>query len=403
MSFAELAPAFRSRNFRLFWIAQLISTVGTAFQLVAEGYLVFQVTQSTFWLGAVNFIGLLPVVPVSLLGGVLIDRLPRRRLIMLTQFGLLLQALLFAGLVLTDSLRLWHLIALYALFGSLIAIDNPARRAFLVDIVERDQLANAIGLNATLFNVSTLVGYAAGGWLIATLGAGGALSLNALTYLFPIAALGMMRVADVGHDQGSKPIGGALTEGIQAIVRQPLLLGLMLLMALAGGLAYPAMVGQMPAFSELALGGSARTLGVLMSFGALGSIIGTFVVAQIQQHRGRALWLAGICLPLLIVLFGRTDSTTTAAVAVTAIGIVLLIVQSLATTLIQEQTSDRLRGRVMSLFSMGQAAADVGSNLVVGTLALSLGLPLAFGVGGGLACLLVVAIGLMLPAVRRLA
>src|SRR5690606_33675604 len=134
---AALAPALQSRNFRLFWSGQIISNLGAALQVVAEGYLVYQITESTFWLGMVNFIGLLPVVPIALLGGVLIDRLPRRRLIMATQVGLMLQAAVFGLLVLSGRIELWHIIVLYSLFGSLLAIDHPARRTFLVELVSR--------------------------------------------------------------------------------------------------------------------------------------------------------------------------------------------------------------------------------------------------------------------------
>ena len=166
----SIAPALRSRNFRLFWMAQLISTIGTSLQVVVEGWLVYQVTDSTLWLGLVGFIGLLPVVPIAFLGGVVIDRVPRRKLILLTQSGLLLQTTIFAFLIQTGDIQLWQIIVLYSIFGALLAIDHPARRAFLVDLVSPEDLANAVALNASLFNVSNLIGFMASGFCWQRLG-----------------------------------------------------------------------------------------------------------------------------------------------------------------------------------------------------------------------------------------
>ena len=165
-SLDRLAPALHSRNFRLFWFGQLVSTIGTSVQVVAEGWLIYEITQSTFWLGMVGLLALIPVLPISLAGGVLIDRVPRRKLLMVTQTCLLIQAAIFGILGVSGNLELWHIIVLYFLFGSILAIDHPARRAFLVELVPEEDLSNAVALNATLFNVSSLVGYALAGILI---------------------------------------------------------------------------------------------------------------------------------------------------------------------------------------------------------------------------------------------
>ncbi len=132
----------------------------------------------------------------------MIDRVPRRKLIMITQFGLFLQAFIFALLVISGRIELWHVLVLYFVFGALLAIDHPARRAFLVDIVDRDDLANAVALNATIFNISNLIGFALGGVLIAAIGVGSTMLINSFTYLVPIAALAVMKVTDVAQDQG---------------------------------------------------------------------------------------------------------------------------------------------------------------------------------------------------------
>ena len=400
---AALAPAFRSRNFRLFWLAQIVSNTGTALQVVAEGWLIYQLTGSTFWLGMVGFIGLLPVLPVSLLGGILIDRVPRRKLIMATQAGLMAQAAIFAFLSLTGEIRLWHIILLYFVFGSLLAIDHPARRAFLVDLVSQDELANAVALNATIFNISSLSGYALAGLLIAKIGAGGAMLFNAMTYLAPISALAVMRVSDIGRDTRRAPLGVALSEGLLTLWKQPVILGVISLMAIAGGLAWPVYGGMMPAFAEEVIGTNAIGLGVLLAAGALGAIIGTAVVARLGiRRRGYTLTVASLILPVLAIGVALSKTMWLAILFLVPLGVALLILQSLAITLVQIHIADRVRGRVMSLYSLAHAGSDTMGNALIGGLAVYLGLPLALSLGGLAA--LVYALGLLLamPAIRRL-
>jgi MFS family permease len=397
-----LAPALQFRNFRLFWVAQILSTIGTSLQVVAEGWLTYEITQSTFWLGMVGFLALLPVVPISLLGGVLIDRFPRRKLILLTQFGLMAQALVFAVLAQSGRIQLPHLILLYFVFGALLAIDHPARRAFLVDLVDRDSLANAVALNGTLFNVSSLVGFAAAGVLIATIGAGGAMFINAATYVAPILALVAINVPDLRHDQQRSPVRTAWMEGFVTLWHKPAVLGAIALVAVVGGLTYP-LYGMMPAFAQDVLGTGAVGLGLLLACGALGAMLGTVVVARLGAHgRGRTLAIASLLLPLLIIGFARAPGVVAAGLMMVAAGLVLLIVQSLAITLVQVNVEDRVRGRVMTIYSQIHAGSDVASNVLIGTLAVVLGLPLALALGGVVAFLFAVALLLLLPTIRHL-
>lgn len=397
-----LAPALRSRNFRLFWIAQLISTIGTSLQVVVEGWLVYQVTDSTLWLGLVGFIGLLPVVPIALLGGVLIDRVPRRKLILLTQSALLLQTTVFALIIRTGNIQLWHIILLYSLFGAILAIDHPARRAFLVELVGPDDLANAVALNASLFNISNLIGFMASGFLLATIGAAGAMSINAATYLAPILALLAIRIADTGHEKQGPRLGSAVSAGMVALWRQPAVLGVIGLMAAVGGLAWP-IFGLMPAFAEEVIGTNTVGLGLLLAAGALGSVIGTFVVSKLgQRRRGRSLLAACLLLPLMVIGVALSRSMLMAGLLMVMVGLVLIIVQSLAITLVHMRITDQVRGRVMSLYSMVHAGSDTVANVMIGGLAVNLGLPLALTLGGVLALLVTGGLWLLMPAIRRL-
>jgi len=402
LPWAATAPALRSRNFRLFWFGQSVSLIGTSLQVVAEGWLIYDITQSTFWLGMVSFIALLPVVPISLLGGVLIDRLPRRKLILATQIGLMAQAAIFGLLTLTGAIRLWNIILLYFIFGALLAIDHPARRAFLVDLVERDELANAVALNASSFNVARFVGYAASGLLIAAIGAGGTMLLNAVTYLFPIWALASIRVQDIGQDTLRPPLGTALSEGFTTLWKQPIILGTISLMAIVGGLAWP-VFGMMPAFAESVLGKGAVGLGVLLAAGALGSVIGTALVSKIGiHHRGRTLTWVSLLLPVSVVGVALSKTMLVACLLVIGVGITLLVLQSLTITMVQINIPDRVRGRVMSLYSMLHAGSNTAGNVLIGGTAVYLGLPLALGLGGLAALIYVLGLSIALPALRRL-
>lgn len=404
---SRVAPALRVRNFRIFWLAQIVSIVGTSLQVVAEGWLIYQLTESTFWLGMVGFLALIPVLPISLVGGVLIDRVARRKLIMATQTGLFVQAVIFGLLVLSGTIRLWHVIVLYFIFGAILAIDHPARRAFLVELVDEPRLANAVALNATIFNFSGLIGYALAGLLIASLGAGPTMLLNAFTYLVPIYALSRIRVADVGADTSAAggarpPFHKALWEGAAVLWRQPAILGTISLMAVVGGLAWP-VYGMMPAYAEAVLGVGAVGLGILMAVGALGSIIGTAAVARLGAHgRGRILTVGSIVLPLLVMAFAFSRNMVLACVLLVGIGAALLVVQSLAITLVQVNIPDRVRGRVMTIYSILHAGSDTGGNLAVGWLATAIGLPLALGLAGAGALLYALGLRAALPDLHRL-
>lgn len=400
---AAIAPAFASRNFRLFWLGQLVSTIGTSLHVAAEGYLVYEITDSTFWLGAIGFIALVPVLPISLLGGVLIDRVPRRKLIVATQSLLALQALVFGALVIFGRIELWHLVVLYFFFGAILAIDNPARRAFLVDLVDDSQLANAVALNATLFNVASVIGFAASGVLIALFGAGETILINAATYVFPIIALLAIKVPDIRQDVVHGKIGGAVTEGFTTLLKQPAILVVITIMAVVGGLAYPALFGLMPAYAKDIMQVGAVGLGILLASAALGSVLGTIVTARLgAQRRGRNLIGAALVLPVLVIAFAWSPSLWVACVLLVGIGITLLVVQSLAITLVQLNIADRVRGRVMSIYSLLHAGADTGSNLVVGTLATVVGLPLALSIGGVVALAYALVVLLLFASVRRL-
>lgn len=388
----NLVPALHSPAFRRFWFAQLISTFGTALQVVAESWLIYHVTGSVFWLGMVGFLSLLPVLPVSLFGGLLIDRLPRRKIILVTQSCLLLQATVFGLLATLGVLQLWHLILLYFVFGAILAVDHPARRAFLVELVPNDDLVNAVALNAMLFNFSTFIGYAAAGVLIATVGAGLAMLLNAATYLAPILVLLSLQVGNDAADRvstqtGAAPVASGMNDGLRLLWQQPALLAVIGIMAVVGGATNP-VFALMPAYAPQVLQIDARGLGVLLAAGALGSLLGTLITGQLPPERQqRLLFPTALLLAAQVIVFSYLRTFWGACLLLILIGAVMLLLQSLAITKVQVAIPDRVRGRVMTIYSIIHAGSDSGGSMVVGWMALYTTLPVAIRVAAALAAI----------------
>lgn len=395
-----LSPALRSRNFRLFWSAQVISTMGTFLQFLAERWLIFQLTQSTWMLGLISFISLLPVVPISLLGGLLIDRVPRRKLLIFTQVGLLGQAVVLGVLIWSGRVEVWHIMVLDVVLAALSAVDQPARQAFVTELVSYEELPNAIALNASLFHFARLIGFTASGFLIALIGAAGTVLLNAASYIAPILALLLIQVADTRHETAVKGVGTAVSEGIQTLWHNTTLLATMSLVVVVGGLSWQ-VYGMMPAFAEQVLQVGPAGLGILLGLGGAGALIGTIGVGRIRaEQRKKALLVASVLSGLGMMLFARAHWLITAAFFAMVLGFTTLVVQAISTTLIQLNTPDRLRGRMMSLYSLCNAGAPASLGMVVGWFSETWGLPLVLAVGGGIILLYVVGLFGAAPAMR---
>jgi MFS family permease len=376
--------------------------MGTFLQVVAENWLLYQLTGSTLWLGVLGFVGLLPVVPISFLGGYLADRVPRRRLIVLTQAGLMAQAAVFALLVATGRIGVWHIIVLDFVMGALFAIDQPARQAFLNELVSEEDLANAVAMNAAVFQLSRVVGQAAAGILIATIGAGGTMLINALSYLAPIAALLTIRVGNVRPDVTHGSLGAALSEGVTTLWHRPALLGTISLMMTVGGLPL-AISLMMPAFAEGVLQGDAIDLGLLLASSAVGAVISAFLVSRLGLgRRGHTVLVSSLLLPPLMLAFALSDSMAAACLCLLFVGLVQSILHAMSTTLVQVNVPDRVRGRVMALYSMLIIGVPKVTGVLIGGLAEGWGLPLTIGLSSLIAFFYALGLHMLMPSVRRL-
>lgn len=355
--------ALRHRNFRLFFGGQLTSLIGTWMQQVAQAWLVLRLTNSSLMLGLVSFAAYLPILLVTLFAGVVVDRVDRRRLIVAAQTLLMLSAFVLAALSWTGVVRVRHVMALAALNGLVGAFDVPARQAFVVDMVGRDDLPNAIALNSLIFNGARVLGLAVAGLLVATIDVSGCFFLNGVSYLAVIMSLLAM---DVPRRE-AEGLGGALLsrlgEGLGYAWRHRPTFYLLLLVAINSGVAMQYTV-LMPVFARDLLRSGASGYGFLMAAQGLGAVTGALLLAyrsrprQLRRNLVVGLFLAG----LAIIVFGLSPWIALSLAAQTLAGAGLINHMATSNTMLQLFVSDDLRGRVMSLYTLAFIGfAPVGS------------------------------------------
>jgi MFS family permease len=377
--------ALRHRNFRLFYSGQMISLTGTWMQTVAFGWLVLQLTNSAFYLGLVGALQTLPVLLFSFLGGVVADHTSKLRLLFLTQTMLMLLALVLGLLVFGDVVQVWMLCLVVFLSGTAMAFDIPVRQAFIVDLVGRPDLPNAIALNSTLFNATRVVGPAVGGEIIAALGMANCFFLNSGSYLAVLLALILVKLPP-SQPAPWKPFFKAWRELLDhLLVRRELKLVLVLMSAVAI-FAMPYYV-LLPILARDTLGVGVRGLGHLFAMSGLGAFLGGLTLARrLQRRPPMPSFLAGLGLFLLGLLglgLCRNYHVAMGFMALAGFGMVTQI--STGNSLMQLNVTDALRGRLMSLFGLiVMGLAPVGS-LLYGGVAHFIGAGPAIACGSGVA------------------
>ncbi len=345
--------ALRHRNFRLFFGGQFTSLIGTWMQSVAQGWLVLRLTNSALMLGIVSFAGYLPVLLVTLFAGVIVDHADRRKLIVATQALLMVSAFILAALTWTGIVKVEHVIALAALNGLVTAFDMPARQAFVVEMVGREDLPNAIALNSMIFNGARVVGPAVAGVLISAIGLAGCFFLNALSYVAVIWSLLAMHIVA----RAVPPMGGAmftrLGEGLAYVRRHRATFYLLLLIAInAGfGMQYSVLI---PVFARDVLHGGPRAYGFLLAVQGVGALAGALVLASSRTPRGLRLNLIfGLFDSAVgIFVFVLSSAMWLSLLAQMLIGAGLLNHTATSNTMLQLFVSDELRGRVMSMYTL---------------------------------------------------
>ena len=367
---------------------------------IAESWLVYRLTGSALLLGTVAFASQIPVFLLAPIGGALADRLDRRKILICTQSSMMLLTFILAWLTLSHRVHIWQVVTLAALTGVVNAIDLPARQAFVVDMVSRADLVNAIALNSSMFNGARIIGPALAGIVVAAIGEGWCFFANGVSFIAVIAGLALMRI-----DRPRLAIEGGplenIIEGFKFVAQTSPVRALMLLLGLVSFTAMPYAV-LMPLFADQILHGGAQALGLLMGCSGVGALCGALTLAMRKSLKGLSLWVAVSCagfgVALLVFSFSRL-LWLSAALLVPA-GFCMMIQMASSNTLIQSMVPDRLRGRVMSVYAMTfMGMAPLGS-LLAGSVAHKLGAPMTVGIGGVVA---IVGAGLFaskLPALR---
>ncbi len=393
--------AFAHRDYRLFFSGQLVSLIGTWMQSVAQSWLVYRLSGSAVLLGLVGFAGQIPVFLLAPAGGNLADTHSRHKIILGTQTAAMVLALALAGLTLTGRVQLWHVFTLAALLGLVNAFDIPARQAFLVELVGRADLMNAIAMNSSMFNGARIVGPALAGVLVAAIGEGWCFFFNGISYVAVLAGLLLMSPrASPPRPDGGTTLGrivqglrySARTEPIRALL---LLLGLMSL----AGMPYAVL---MPVFADQILHTGARGLGVLMGASGFGALLGALVLASRRELRGLSRWimLAAAGFGVSLIAFAASRSFWLSTALLVPAGFAMIVQTAASNTLIQAMVPDELRGRVMATYSMMFMGMAPFGALLAGLLAGRLGAPAAV-TAGGVACIAgALAFGSRLPALR---
>jgi MFS family permease len=404
-SWRQTFTALKSRNYRMWFWGQLISLFGSWMQTAALGFLVFQLTHSTAFLGLTGFVAGVPTWLFMLYAGVVADRVPRRRLMLATQSGMMLLAVIAATLTFLGVVRPWQILILAFGFGITNAFDAPARQAIVHELIDdpRD-LTNAIALNSAMFNLATALGPAVGGLTYAAFGPGWCFALNALSFLAVIGALVLMKLpAFVPHPRRAS-VAAELKEGLRYALTHPLIRTLMLLVLIITLFAF-ASVTLLPAWAVKILHGNASTNGFLQSARGLGALASSLLIAALgrTRRRGWMLTLGSLTFPVLLVAFALVRTALLSYLFLFASGFALILVFNLANASVQTLSPPHMRGRVMSIYSLVFFGTMPLGALLIGNLAQRAGEPEAIVITAVISLAFALGIFFLVPKVRRMA
>jgi len=377
--------AMQHRNFQLFIAGQLISLIGTWMQTTAQLWLVYKLTGSAALLGVFGFASQVPMLFLSSIGGYVGDRYDRQRGVIVTQTVSMILAFALAGLTLTHLINEWELIVIAFLVGIVNAFDVPIRQAFLVQMVGKEDLPNAIALNSSIFNGARVVGPAIAGFAIALVGEGWCFFLNGLSFVAVIAALLLMRIERREIKASTQSPLKSFVQGFRfAMSDLPIRSALLLLSVLSlFGLQYAVF---MPIYAQDILKGNARTLGLLMSSAGIGAVLGALHFAARTHYKGLARWVAttSTTCAVFLILFSQAKMFWQCMVVLFVVGFAATSQMAATNTLIQNRVPDELRSRVMAVYAtMFMGVQPIGA-LIAGGAAKRIGAPYTLTVFGSL-------------------
>lgn len=361
-------PAFRSHNYRLYFVGQMISVIGNWLQIVAQGWLVFQLTKSAFLIGIVAAAATAPMLLFSLFGGVIVDRFNKQKILIITQVSSMILAFILGVLTVSGNIQIWEIILLAFLAGTVNAIDLPARQSFVVEMVGKKYLTSAIALNAGIFNAARVIGPTASGFLIATVGVGMTFLLNGVTYIAAIIALYLIRARIVIPKINPHPLK-AIRDGVSYAARHNLIRILLVLTSIMAifGWSYTTI---MPVIAQNVFGQGAKGLGYLYAFSGAGALLGSFIVSAFSKKLNSFTVIFGgnLLFASSIITFTFTKSLLSASPFLFLSGLGLILQMAITNSVIQHSVEDRFRGRVMSLYVLMFAGLFPLGSLQVGFL-----------------------------------
>jgi len=395
--------SLKIKNFRLYWLGMLVSLIGTWLQSVAQSWLVFQLTGSSFLLGLVGFLSSIPVFILSLFAGVIVDRANKKSILIVTQNAFMVLAFLLAFLTQNKMITATHIMIIAGLNGVIMAFDAPCRQAMVVDLVGKPQLMNAIALNSAAFNSARIIGPALAGILIASIGMGGCFYLNALSFLAVILALLSIKIKPAPEIPARGRFLAELFEGLRFIRHNRTVLVLISMVAVTSlfGVSY---IILMPIFAIEVLKVGSTGFGMLMSASGLGALLAALLLARLGdfQKKGQLLAFSSMLFSFSLILFSLSGIFALSRLSLALVGWSSVTAISLINTILQTLTPDRFRGRVMSAFMFTFAGVLPFGNLLAGSLAHLAGVSFAVMLGGIICAVFFTGANLFYPEFRKL-
>lgn len=385
-------PALGFRNFRLFWFGQLISLIGTWMQNIGQAWLVLELTDSAFKLGVVNALQFLPLTFFSLFIGPIIDRFPKRKLVIFTQVSLMILALILATLVYLEAIRYWHILILATCLGLVNTLDMPARQSFIIELVGKNCLMNAIALNSAVFNLGRIVGPAVAGVLIGLLGISTCFYLNAVSFVPVIIGLLLINVPNYVPEHEDKNLVAEMLEGLSYIKSKKIILFPILLLAFISTFTMNFNV-LIPVFAR-DLGQEALGFGLLMTSMGIGSFLGAMFVAANSKNgpRQKVLFGAALGLSFLMSVLGFQRDFWISCLTMFLIGLCTIFFTASANSTVQLNSENRMRGRVMSVYTWVFGGMTPLGSVLIGQLSEVAGAHLSITICGLIGLLAVILI-----------
>ncbi len=345
--------ALKYPNYKLWFWGQMVSMLGTWMQVTAQGFLIYDLTHSPAYLGYVGFASGLPTWIFMLYGGVIADRISKRKVLMITQSAMMILAAVLAALTFFRVVQPWHIISLAFMLGTANAFDAPSRVSFVNELVDKADLTNAIALNSTMFNTATATGPAIAGITYAVAGPAWCFTINALSFIGVLIALRKMKLKEHVVPVSGRSALEDIKEGLKYIARHPVVRVLILLIASMSlfGLSFSTLL---PAWSVKILHGDSATNGFLQSARGAGALASALFIASLGRfnYKGKLLTVGSIAFPLLMLLFSFVTIVPLSLAVILATGSALILTMNIANSLVQTLVPDKLRGRVMGVYTL---------------------------------------------------